>query len=77
MWFVQIYIDAPIRITCIRIEDQVTDGTGARPWVHSGGLGESWVFVGVQAQYGKGFNFNIHIFGVPDEERIARLPPIE
>lgn len=55
----------------------MTDGTGARPWVHSGGLGESWVFVGVQAQYGKGFNFNIHIFGVPDEERIAHSPLID
>lgn len=66
----QIYIDAPIRITCIRIEDQIADGTGAIPSIRSGGLGESWVFVGVEAKYGQGFNFNIHIFGVPDERQI-------
>lgn len=62
-----------MKITCVRIEDQVKDGTGAIPWIHSGGIGHSWVFIGVQAQYSKGFNFNIHLFGVPDAERLQGL----
>lgn len=59
----EIYIDAPVRISCILIVDQVTDGTGGVPSLNSGGIGFNWVKIDVQAKYGKGFHFKIHVFG--------------
>lgn len=64
----EIYIDAPLRISCILIIDQVTDGTGGIPTLNSGGIGFNWVKVDVQALYGKGFHFKIHVFGKETED---------
>ncbi|KAJ6632686.1 hypothetical protein Bhyg_16624, partial [Pseudolycoriella hygida] len=58
----EIYINSPIVITCVKVEDQITDGTGAIPSYHSGGPGFNWIFIDVKCQYEKGFHFKIHIF---------------
>jgi len=62
----EIYIGAPIAITCVKVEDQISNGTGGIPSYHSGGVGFNWVFINVKCKYGKGFHFKIHIFGVPN-----------
>lgn len=59
----EIYINSPLRMSCILVIDQVTDGTGGVPTLNSGGIGFNWVKIDVQAKYGKGFHFKIHIFG--------------
>lgn len=64
----EIYIDSPLRISCILIVDQVTDGTGGVPKLNSGGIGFNWVKIDVQAKYGKGFHFKIHVFGNETED---------
>lgn len=53
-------------ITCVKVEDQITNGTGAVPSYNSGGPGYNWVFINVKCRYGDGFHFKIHIFAEPE-----------
>lgn len=62
----KIYVDAPVLISCIKVEDMMPDGDGAQASLNSGGIGSNWVFIDVQGRYGKGFHFHINLFGVPD-----------
>lgn len=62
----QIYVNSPVVITCVKVEDQIIDGTGAIPTYHSGGPGYNWIFINVKCKYGKGFHFHIHVFGAPN-----------
>ncbi|CAO1443143.1 unnamed protein product [Diamesa serratosioi] len=59
----EIYIDSIYFITCVKVIDQVINGTGAIPTLDSGGLNEKFVKVAVQGKYGHGFHFKITIKG--------------
>lgn len=65
----QIYIDAPLNITCVRVIDQIRDGTGGVPSFNS--LGTNWAKIDVAGQYGKGFHFHIYVYGI----RVKRINP--
>ncbi|XP_037028288.1 uncharacterized protein LOC119068703 [Bradysia coprophila] len=56
----EIYVNSPITIACVKVEDQI--GAGAIPSFNSGGPGHNWIFIDVKCRYGKGFHFKIHIF---------------
>lgn len=60
---IEIYIDSPYYITCVKAYDQMTNGTGAMPSYNSGGAGEKFVFINVQGQYGFGIHFRIVVKG--------------
>ncbi|KAL1396515.1 hypothetical protein pipiens_010481 [Culex pipiens pipiens] len=65
----EIYIDAPLNITCVRVIDQIRDGTGGVPSFNS--LGTNWAKIDVAGQYGKGFHFHIYVYGI----RVKRINP--
>ncbi|XP_058824924.1 uncharacterized protein LOC131685305 [Topomyia yanbarensis] len=58
----EIYIDAPVNITCVRAVDQIQDGTGGIPAYNS--MGTNWAKIDVAGQYGKGFHFHIYVYGI-------------
>lgn len=60
---IEIYIDAPVAISCVKVQNQVDDETAATPALNSGGLGQNWVFIDVSCKYNEGFHFLIEIFG--------------
>ncbi|EAT42721.1 AAEL005789-PA [Aedes aegypti] len=57
----EIYIDAPVNITCVRAIDQIKDGFGAVPTYNS--MGSNWAKIDVSGQYGRGFHFHIYVYG--------------
>ncbi|XP_055616799.1 uncharacterized protein LOC129762514 [Toxorhynchites rutilus septentrionalis] len=58
----EIYIDAPVNITCVRVVDQIQDGTGGVPTYNS--MGSNWAKIDVAGQYGKDFHFHILVYGI-------------
>lgn len=40
---IQIYVDAPVKITCIKVINQSDDNDAAIPAFNSGGIGFNWV----------------------------------
>ncbi|XP_062540875.1 uncharacterized protein LOC134208927 [Armigeres subalbatus] len=58
----EIYIDAPVNITCVRAIDQIKDGFGAVPTYNS--MGSNWAKIDVTGQYGRGFHFHIYVYGI-------------
>ncbi|XP_055546531.1 uncharacterized protein LOC129730919 [Wyeomyia smithii] len=58
----EIYIDAPVNITCVRAIDQIRDGSGGVPAYNS--MGSNWAKIDVAGQYGKGFHFHIYVYGI-------------
>lgn len=64
---IEVHIDSPYIITCTKILDQMTNGTGAMPSYNSGGSGEKFVFINVQGQEGYGIHFRIVIRGILKE----------
>ncbi|XP_058443202.1 uncharacterized protein LOC131425380 [Malaya genurostris] len=58
----EIYIDAPVNITCVKAIDQIQDGTGGSPAYNS--MGTNWAKIDVAGQYGKGFHFHIYVYGI-------------
>lgn len=59
----EIHIDSPYYITCVKVTDQMPEGTGAYPSYNSGGKGHKFVFINVQGQYGHGIHFKIIVRG--------------
>ncbi|XP_053681873.1 uncharacterized protein LOC128732614 [Sabethes cyaneus] len=65
----EIYIDAPVNITCVRAIDQIRDGSGGVPTYNS--MGSNWAKIDVAGQYGKGFHFHIYVYGVKNKKTTA------
>lgn len=53
----------------MEVFDQISDGTGAVPTLHSGGVGHDYVKITVTGNYGKGFHFKIYVRGLYDETK--------
>ena len=64
---VEIHIDSPYYITCVKVFDQIADGNGAQPSLNSGGTGHKFVFINVEGQYGYGIHFKIIVRGKLDQ----------
>ncbi|CRK89344.1 CLUMA_CG003103, isoform A [Clunio marinus] len=60
---IEIHIDSPYYITCVKVLDQMPAGTGAIPTYNSGGYGKDFIFINAQGQYGHGIHFKIIVRG--------------
>ncbi|XP_055586632.1 uncharacterized protein LOC129739234 [Uranotaenia lowii] len=58
----EIYIDSPVNISCVRAIDQIQDGSGGIPTFNS--MGTNWAKIDVAGQYGRGFHFHIYVYGI-------------
>lgn len=71
---IEVYIDSPYTITCVKLIDQMQNRTGAEVLgLVEGGRGHKFIKVNVQGQYGYGIHFKIFVWGNLMKEYMKKI----